>query len=238
VRRDGKDGALKQKGSLVRGARYITKYLTKVEELMKLKGGPGGLAHLLGATNGMRRFAVGSGCSVLRRVAKVLLPSRAFQTEEALADSYLYEGRVPWRVELLDPDTGEICDGDQVRLNDNHQEVLKAWGEALETNPLPRHGQALPGRVVGIPIGLKGRYRRLGPTPLAGRSPTVADFEKLGRGALTGFRALIADGDWKVFRWAERSSKTGKVHQFTAVLPRVRYSWRSVEAAISHAFGR
>lgn len=231
-RKDGKNGILKRKGGLVRAARYITKYLTKAEEITNLKGGPGGLAHLFGATNGMRKFAVGGGCSVLRRAAAVLLPNRAFQAEEALAGTYLHQGRAPWRVEELDPETGEVRDVPADRLEDGRKRALEAWGEALETNPLPKRGQALPGRVVGIPEGPKGRYRRLGHTPLAGRGATVKAFEKLGVGALTGARALIAGGDWKVYRWWEPSTKNGKALKFAAVLPRVRYAWRPIREAM------
>jgi hypothetical protein len=231
-RKDGKEGKLMRKGGLVRAARYITKYLTKPEEIANLRGGPGGLAHLIGATNGMRKFAVGGGCSVLRRTAAVLLPSRAFQAEEAMAGTYLNQGRAPWRVEELNPETGEVRDVPADRLNDGRRQALEAWGQALETNPLPRRGQALPGHVVGIPEGPKGRYRRLGETPLAGRGATVKDFEKLGTGALTGARALIAGGDWKVYRWEEPSTKTAKTLKFAAVLPRVRYAWRPIRAAM------
>lgn len=178
VRKDGKSGDLTRKGSLVRAARYITKYITKAEELAKLKSGPGGLAHLFSATRGLRRFAVGGGCSVLRRAAGVLLPGSAFQAEEAIAGTYLHEGRAPWRVEEMDPETGEIRDVPPERLADERTRAMKTWGTILETNPVPRERQALPGHVVGVPAGPKGRYRRIGPMPLAGGHPRVQDFER------------------------------------------------------------
>jgi hypothetical protein len=230
-RKDGKEGHLKRKGGLIRAARYITKYLCKPEERKKLEGGPGGLSHLTGATHGMRRFAVGGGCSVLRRTAKVLLPSRAFQAEEAMAGTYLHQGRAPWRVEELDPTTGEVRDVPAERLEDGRQRALKTWGEALETNPVPKPRQALPGRVVGIPVGPKGRYRRLGATPLAGRAPTVQDFERQGIAALTGARALIAGGKWRTYRW-EETGKNGRTLKFAAVLPWKRYAWRPIREAM------
>ena len=99
----------------------------------------------------MRRFAVGGGCAVLRKAASILLPRRAFLAEEALAGAWLHQGRTPWRVEAVDPDTGEVVDVDPEHLGDGRQRALAVWGEVLGTNPVPKPGQALPGRVVGVP---------------------------------------------------------------------------------------
>ena len=215
-----------QRGGLVAAARYITKYLTKPEELTRLMGGPGGLAHLVGATHGLRRFAVGGGCAVLRKAASILLPRRAVLAEEALAGTWLHQGRAPGRVEAVDPDTGEVVDLDPERLGDGRQRALEVWGEILETNPVPKPGQALPGRVVGVPCGPRGKYRRVGALPYAGPGVTVRDFERKGAAAVTGIRRLL--GPWKVFRWTETSAKTGQELRFAAVLPAVRYAWKEV----------
>ena len=230
TRKDGGDGSLKRRGGLIQAARYITKYLTKAEELRNLELGPGGLAHLVGSTKGLRRFSVGGGCAVLRRAAKVLIPSRSFQAEEALAGTYLHEGRRPWRVEEVNPETGEVRDVSPGRLMDERQRALERWGEILETNPVPTHGQALPGRVVGVPCGPRGRYRRVGAMPLSGPSPTVEAFERSSASPLIGVRALL--GPWKVFRWQEKSIKTERILRFAAVLPATRYSWKATQVAI------
>ncbi|WP_420843209.1 protein rep [Geothrix oryzisoli] len=232
-RKDGRPGDLKRRGGLVRAARYIFKYLTKAEDLKNLRGGPGGLAHLVGATKGLRKFSVGGGCSVLRRAANTLLPSRMFQAEEALAGTYLNQGRPPWRVEVVNPETGEIRDGPPERLKDPRQGALERWGEILETNPIPTQGQALPGRVVGVPCGPRGRYRRAGVMPLAGLGPTVVEFERRGNASICGVRALL--GEWKVKRWQEQSQKSARTLKFAAVLPSKRYSWGRAQAAIKAA---
>lgn len=236
TRKDDRPGDLKRRGGLVRAARYIFKYLTKAEDLKNLRGGPGGLAHLVGATKGLRKFSVGGGCSVLRRAANTLLPSRTFQAEEALAGTYLNQGRPPWRVEEVNPETGETQDVPPDRLVDARQRALARWGEIVETNPLPTQGQALPGRVAGVPCGPRGRYRRLGAMPLAGAGPTVEAFERRGGAGIYGARALL--GEWKVYRWQEQSQKTGKTLKFASVLPSKRYSWRKVQVAIQAALAQ
>lgn len=236
ARKDGSGGSLKRRGGLIQAARYITKYLTKAEELRNIASGPGGLAHLVRSTKGLRRFSVGGGCAVLRRAAKVLIPSRSFQAEEALAGTYLHEGRPPWRVEEVNPETGEARDVPPERLMDERQRALERWGEILETNPIPNRGQALPGRVVGVPCGPRGRYRRVGVMPLAGPGPTVEAFERSAASSIIGIRALL--GPWKVYRWQELSHKTGKTLKFAAILPSARYTWKAAQAAIRTEMAR
>jgi hypothetical protein len=96
-----------------------------------------------------------------------------------------------WRVEAVDPDTVEVVDVPPARLGDSRQRALEVWGENLETNPTPRPGQALPGRVVGVPCGKRGKYRRVGALPFAGPGPTVREFERKGAAAITGIRGLL-----------------------------------------------
>ncbi len=236
ARKDGKEGQLARR-NLVRAARYISKYLCKGEELANLKGGPGGLAHLVSSTKGMRRAGFGGGCSVLRRLAAVLMPKQLHAAEEALAEAPLHEGRKPVRVERMDPETGEVVDMPLTPQDDSHTRALKAWGEALETNPEPRPGWKLPARVVGVPCGPKGRHRRIGGVPLASHQPGVKEFEAWERNKakawpVTGVRAVVSEGAWKVFRTEHLSAKTGEVVKFAAVLPARRYTWRAVWAAI------
>ncbi|MBK8793918.1 MAG: protein rep [Holophaga sp.] len=230
VRRDGKEGTRKHRGGLASAARYITKYLSKPEDFHKLKAGPGGLAHLIGATRGLRRFSMGGGCSILRNAAHVLLPVRAFQAEEAMAETYLYEGRPPCRVEIVDPETGEVREVAAERLRDDRQKALDRWGTHLETNPEPNPRQSLPGRVVGVPCGHGGKFRRLGAMPLAGSGPTIREFERKGHQCIQGMRGLI--GPWKIVRWQEPSRSPGKILYFSAVLPAARYSLRKLRASI------
>jgi hypothetical protein len=253
-RKDGKGGILGRR-NLVRAARYISKYLCKGEELANLKKGPGGLSHLVASTKGMRRAAFGGGCAVLRRTAHVLMPKQLHQAEELLAGSPLHEGRSPLRLEVMDPETGELVDLDPAPLEDARTQGLRAWGEALETNPdviseaSARKGKGwkLPGRVVGIPCGPNGRHRRIGVVPLASAQPTVKAFEAWKRQAgedlpppcpLEGVRALVAGGAWRVYRWDRISRKTGRLLHYAAVLPAERYAWRPVRAAVLAGFGR
>jgi hypothetical protein len=235
-RKDGQEGTSSRR-NLVRAARYISKYLCKGEELANLKAGPGGLGHLVASTKGLRRASFGGGCAVLRRAAHVLMPKQLYAAEEVLAGTPLHEGKSPLRVEVMDPETGEVLDLDPTPAEDTYQKALRAWGESLETNPVPKPGWKLPGRVVGIPCGPRGRYRRLGAVPLASAQPTVKAFEAWQKdetrpSPLMGVRALVSDGNWKVFRWERTSRKTGKHLHYAAVLPSKRYAWRPVQAAL------
>ena len=240
-RKDGGEGPLARR-NLARAARYISKYISKPEELAKLKAGPGGLGHLLCSTKGMRRAAFGGGCAVLRRTAHVLMPRQLHQAEEILAGGHLHEGRTPIRVEVMNPETGELVDLDPTAPDEGRTAALRAWGEALETNPEPRKGWKLPARVVGIPCGERGRHRRIGDVPMASPQPTVKAFERWeareeGPAPLEGVRALVSGGRWRVYRWDRWSKKRGKLQHFAAVLPASRFAWRPIQAAVLARLG-
>ena len=211
-----------------RAVHYITKYIAKREELTKLREGPGGLAHLFSATRGMRTFAVGGGCSVLRRMLDVLMPTWALQAERVMLDAELRDGFPPFRAEEVDPLTGEVMETaiPKPYLDEQERALWLAlasplWFSATQT--------------VGRRAGPRGQFRRLGILPYQGDPITLAEHE---RGRLQqGIRSLVAGGHWRVHRWEEVSSKSGKVHHFSVALPRGRYAWRPVAAEVWKAMG-
>lgn len=219
---------------LTRAAKYIVKYITKREELTKLRNGPGGLAHLVGSTRRMRAFAVGGGCSVLRRLLDVLLPAWALRAEQAIEDTHLSQGVAPWRAEEVDPQTGEARD----------IEPPSPFVDAAERRRWEVLGRALEqmGGTVGLPCGPKGRFRRVGSLPLRSQSPTVTAWKKAP--ALEGLRALVAHGVWKLHTWEDAVKEyrtvggkrvpTGgtRILKYSAVLPARRYAWRPIAQAV------
>lgn len=225
---------------ITRAARYITKYITKGSELQKLRNGPGGLAHLFLSTRGRRNFAVGGGCSVLRRLVPILLPSWTNRAEMALAGDFLREGVAPVRVEWVNTETGEVED----RPFHPDEEGNRRWaalGAALGVQHFDESGR--PGWTVGQPCGPGRRYRRLASNPFQGKRVNVLEFDPRpkkgeppppvqGAAVLSPFHRLVCPR-WKVFRWKETTRKarldgTPKVLACAAVLPARRFSWRPV----------
>lgn len=90
-------------------------------------------------------------------------------------------------------------------------------------------------RTVGRRAGPRGQFRRVGVLPYQGEATRLEDHQK-GK-PQRGIRALVADGNWKVQRWEERSRKTGKVLKFSVVLPVGRYAWRPIAAQVWAAMG-
>lgn len=211
-----------------RAVHYITKYIAKREELAKLREGPGGLAHLFSATRGMRTFAVGGGCSVLRRMLDILMPTWALQAERVMLDADLRDGVPPFRAEEVDPLTGEVMETAIPKPYLDEQErarwmalAIPLWFPTTQT--------------VGRRAGPRGQFRRIGILPFQGDAITLAEHER-GR-PQEGIRSLVAGGQWRVHRWEEASSKTGKVLHFSAALPRSRYAWRPIAAEVWKAMG-
>lgn len=211
-----------------RAVHYITKYITKREELSKLKEGPGGLAHLFSGTRGMRTFAAGGGASVLRRMLDVLMPTWALQAERVMWGADLMDGRPPFRAEEVDPETGEVIETGLPKPFLDERE--RARWNALAA-PLWEPST----RTVGHRAGSRGQFRRVGQMPYTGRALTLAEHEQ--GTPQRGIRSLVADGKWRVQRWEERSKRTGKTLRFTAVLPQGRYTWRSIAARVWKAMG-
>lgn len=211
-----------------RAVHYITKYIAKREDLAKLKAGPGGLAHLFSGTRGMRTFAMGGGCSVLRRMLDVLMPTWALQAERVMEDAELRDGRAPFRAEEIDPQTGEITEVPPPKPY--LDEAERARWRALAT-PL----WFASTRTVGRRAGPRGQFRRIGTLPFGGDAVTLADHRK-GQ-AQEGIRALVAAGRWRVQEWEEHSKKTGKTLHFSVVLPVGRYAWRPIAAEVWQAMG-
>ncbi|HJV40009.1 MAG TPA: protein rep [Geothrix sp.] len=211
-----------------RAVHYISKYIAKREELAQLRRGPGGLAHLFSGTRGMRTFAMGGGCSVLRRMLDVLMPTWALQAERVMEDAELRDGRAPFRAEEVDPISGEVLEVQPPKPYLDERE--RARWRAL-AGPLWIAGT----RTVGMKAGPRGQFRRLGSLPFPGKSISLGDHAK-GR-PQAGIRALVAAGRWRVQRWEEVSRKTGKTLRFTAVLPRGRYAWRPIAAEVWRAMG-
>lgn len=211
-----------------RAVHYITKYIAKREELTKLRQGPGGLAHLFSATRGMRTFAVGGGCSVLRRMLDVLMPAWAIQAERVVLDADLRDGRPPFRAEEMDPETGEFLETPLPKPYLDERERTRwlalagpLWFPSTQT--------------VGRKAGPRGQFRRIGILPFQGDPITLAEHE---RGMpQRGIRSLVADGQWRVQRWQERSKKSGKLMRFRVVLPWGRYAWRSIAARVWEGLG-
>ncbi|HEX9082925.1 MAG TPA: protein rep, partial [Holophagaceae bacterium] len=221
---DLKDIRRKAKGrGTTRAVNYITKYIAKREELAKLKLGPGGLAHLFSGTRGMRSFAMGGGCSVLRRLLDVLMPSWALQAERVMEDAELRDGRAPFRAEEVDPSTGEVIETaiPKPYLDEGERTRWRALAEPLWFAST---------RTVGRRAGPRGQFRRIGTLPFQGEAITLAEHRK---GApQQGIRALVAGGRWRVEQWEEVSRKTGRVLKFTMARPAGRYAWRSIAAKV------
>lgn len=238
-----------------RAARYIVKYLTKRENLDGLSKGPGGLAHLLGSTRHFRAFGMGGGCSLLRRLLPILMPSWALRAERILAGAELREGLPPIRAEEVDPDTGEAMEIPPPDPCPDPQERA-AW-RALALRLADDEG------TVGVRCGPRGRFRRLGAIPLPSRGPTLKAWERthrissdppgtsgpLGQGRLTGVRGVIERlVGWEVFT-CESTAKvyetdaegvrraTGKTRSrvFRALLPKGRFAWKQVGVAVWRA---
>lgn len=224
-----KDIRRKAKGrGTTRAVHYITKYIAKREELAKLKAGPGGLAHLFSGTRGMRTFAMGGGCSILRRMLDVLMPSWALQAERVMEDAELRDGRAPFRAEEVDPESGEVLETaiPKPYLDESERARWRALAEPLW---FPSS------RTVGRRAGPRGQFRRVGILPYQGEAITLAEHRK---GApQRGIRALVAGGRWRVQTWEEVSKKTGKVLRFTVALPSGRYAWRPIAAKVWTAMG-
>lgn len=214
-----------------RAVHYITKYIAKREALAKLRLGPGGLAHLLSATKRMRCFAMGGGCSLLRRLADILLPSWAIQAERVLADAELRDGRPPFRMEEVDPETGEVFDGPSPKPY--LDEAERARWVALAAPLADDLG------TVGVRCGPRGRFRRLGRLPLPGKPLTLHEHRAGLR--QRGIRALVGEGDWRVTEWVEqvkayqtdpsgRRVPTGgtRALRFRVLLPHPRYAWKFI----------
>lgn len=235
-----------------RVAPYIVKYLTKPEDLDGLSKGPGGLAHLFGSTRHHRAFAMGGGCSLLRRLLPILMPSWALRAERILAGAELREGLAPIRAEEVDPDTGEAMEIPPPDPCPDPQE-RSAWTD-LASRLADDEG------TVGIRCGPRGRFRRLGAVPLPSRGPTLKAWERAhridskslgasdpqGPGRLTGVRGVIDRlVGWEVFT-CESTTKiyeigaagvrraTGKTRSrvFRALLPKGRFAWKQVGAAV------
>lgn len=221
---------------LVKAARYATKYLSKQGDLGKVTAGPGGFAHYVKSLRRLRTFAVGGGASVLRRMTHVLMPDWALRAERTLQDEFLNpEGRPPWRVEEVNPETGEVFEREPHVSPFADTRERETWFAAA------RELYTVKGLVgtVGEPCGLGNRLRRIGATPLPSRAPTVGSFEQpadAGSPPLTGFRALVAGGTWKVYRWTDtmtdkRTGKPRSLHR-ACVLPVERYSWKAILAIL------
>lgn len=222
---------------ITRAARYIVKYMTKREEFNRVRNGPDGISHLDSSTKGMRSFAVGGGCSILRRLLPVLLPKWAHRAEQALGDSHLSGGLAPWRAEEVDPQTGEAIDVEAPSPFVDEQE-RNAW-KAL-ARPLEQMGG-----FVGAPCGPGFRFRRLGALPLRSTPPTVDAWRKTE--SLNGLRSHVARGQWAIFQWEEEVKvyrrdgrnrvATGAVRTLkrSAVLPSKRYAWRPIMGAVWRA---
>lgn len=296
-----RDLRAKAKGrGLTRAAHYLTKYLTKAEDLQNLAKGPGGLAHVVSATRKMRMFSMGGGCSVVRRMLPGILPTWALRAEMALQDAHIVGGMPPVRAEEVDPRTGEVTAAPAPSpFLARDREKWATVGRALEQME----------DTVGIPCGPRKRFRRIGHLPLASSPPTVAAYlaayrrwirseQAQGRGlpkaytitkavpggwggswervpvrvcvrtrslgppildlapgqsepvtitkagqvvrvavrtrpgAIRGVRGVIADGCWKLFRWEEWSKTSQRWIRRAAVLPAIRYAWRTVARAL------
>ncbi len=211
-----------------RAVHYITKYIAKREELSKLKEGPGGLAHLFSASRGRRNFAVGGGCSVLRRMLDVLMPTWALQAERVVLDADLREGRPPFRAEEVDPETGEAYETAIPKPYLDERERAR-WMALAGPLWFPST------QTVGRRAGPRGQFRRVGLLPFQGEPITLAEHER-GK-PQRGIRSLVAGGRWGVRRWEEVSKKTGKTLHFSVVLPRGRYAWRPIAARVWAALG-
>ncbi|WP_257303429.1 protein rep [Geothrix campi] len=219
----------KAKGNgTVRAVHYISKYIAKREELAKLKEGPGGLAHLFSGTRGMRTFAMGGGCSVLRRMLDVLMPTWALQAERVMEDAELRDGKAPFRCEEVDPTTGEVMESaiPKPYLDEREKARWRALAEPLWFEST---------RTVGRKAGPRGQFRRIGGLPYESKGITLDDHRK-GK-QQEGIRALVAGGRWRVQQWEEFSKKTGKTLKFSVVLPVGRYSWRPIAARVWAAMG-
>lgn len=212
----------------MRAVHYITKYIAKREELAKLEAGPGGLAHLFSGTRGMRTFAMGGGCSVLRRMIDVLMPSWALQAERIMEDAELRDGRPPFRAEELDPTTGEVIETAIPKPYLDGAERAR-WRALAEPLWFPST------RTVGQRAGPRGQFRRIGTLPFQGQAITLAEHRR--GDPQRGIRALVAGGRWKVQHWEEVSRKTGKVLKFTVALPAGRYAWRSIADQVWRSMG-
>ncbi|HEX9082941.1 MAG TPA: protein rep [Holophagaceae bacterium] len=211
-----------------RAVHYITKYIAKREELSKLKEGPGGLAHLFSATRGRRNFAVGGGCSVLRRMLDVLMPTWALQAERIMLDADLRDGRPPFRAEEVDPETGEAYETTIPKPYLDERERAR-WMALAGPLWFPST------QTVGRKAGPRGQFRRVGIMPLPSEGITLAEHQR-GK-PQQGIRALVSGGRWRVQRWEEVSKKTGKTLRFSVVLPRGRYAWRPIAARVWAALG-
>ncbi|MDP1832618.1 MAG: protein rep [Geothrix sp.] len=211
-----------------RAIHYISKYIAKREDLAKLKAGPGGLAHLFSGTRGMRTFAMGGGCSVLRRLLDVLMPTWALQAERVMEDAEMRDGKAPFRCEEVDTSTGEIMEATIPKpyLDAREKARWRALAEPLWFDST---------RTVGRKAGPRGQFRRIGILPFQGEVTTLDDHRK-GR-PQQGIRALVAGGRWRVQQWEELSKKTGKVLKFSVVLPIGRYAWRPIAAEVWAAMG-
>lgn len=219
---------VKHKGFL-QAARYATKYLSKQDDLNQVKEGPGGFAHYVQSMRRVRSFGSGGGAALLRRLIPILMPNWIPRAERAIQNEYLNaEGRPPYRGEEVNPETGEVFP-----LEMPHSPFVES-AERERHFALAREFYTVKGLIgtVGEPCGCRNRLRRLGPTPLPSRAPSVGPFEASRDNALRmftdiawvdghptparvavrvgpkgrsleGIRSLIAEGCWKVERWSE-----------------------------------
>lgn len=230
----------RKQGGIRAAALYITKYISKHEDLAKASKGPGGISHYVSSHRRLRSFAMGAGASVLRRLAAVLLPRWARRLEGFVARQHLRGGIGAHRAEEVDPETGEAWDVPIPAPGVDEAERRAALALA---GPLLR-----PGGTVGRPAGYKGNWRRVGECPVRGRLLTVKDHEKKIRPE--GIQALICGGEWetvKMYRpWDGKTFKTTKRgrlmlkkgqaiphrEHFRVMVPARRFSWKAVGAEL------